>query len=75
MTDAPGYAAPFRKQSELETDLQAGKLANLTVGRLWSGDESELPEAYPCVGENFTVDIINAAMKLPQWTEMATILT
>ncbi len=75
VTDDPGYAAHFRKQGDLVTDLQAGKLANLTIGHLWSGDESEHPEAYPCVGENFTVDIINAAMKLPQWKEMAIIVT
>lgn len=75
VTSAPGYTAHFRKQGDLVADLAAGKIANLTVGHLWSGDASEHPEAYPCVGENFTVDIINAAMKLPQWKEMAIIVT
>ncbi len=75
VTSAAGYTSHFRKQGDLVADLNAGKIANLTVGHLWSGDESEHPEAYPCVGENFTVDIINAAMKLPQWKEMAIIVT
>jgi phospholipase C len=75
VTSDPAYKTHFRTQGQLVTDLQAGKLANLTIGHLWSGDESEHPDAYPCVGENFTVDIINAAMKLPQWKEMAIIVT
>ena len=75
VTNDKAYATHFRSQAQLVTDLQAGKLANLTIGHLWSGDESEHPEAYPCVGENFTVDIINAAMKLPQWKEMAIVVT
>jgi phospholipase C len=72
---APDYKAHFRKQADLVADLQAGHLANLTIGHLWSGEVSEHPEAYPCAGENFSVDIINAAMKLPQWNEMAIVLT
>jgi phospholipase C len=74
-TAAPDSMTHFRKQNELLTDLQAGHLANLTVGHLWSGDVSEHPAAYPCDGENFTVDIVNAAMKLPQWKEMAIVIT
>ncbi|MDB4996430.1 MAG: phospholipase, partial [Myxococcaceae bacterium] len=69
------YATHFRKQSQLVSDLAAGHLANLTVAHLTSGDESEHPAAYPCTGENFTVDIVNAAMKLPQWNEMAIVIT
>lgn len=69
------YAKHFRKQDDLAKDLAAGNIANLTIAHLWSGDVSEHPAAYPCVGENFTVDIINAAMKLPQWKEMAIVLT
>jgi phospholipase C len=71
----PGYAAHFRKQADLVTDLAAGKLANLTIAHLWSTDVSEHPAASPCTGENFTVDIVNAAMKLPQWNEMAIVVT
>ena len=71
----PNYKTHFRKQSDLVADLTAGKIANLTIGHLWGGDESEHPSAYPCVGENFTVDIVNAAMKLPQWNEMAIVIT
>ncbi|HSO31057.1 MAG TPA: alkaline phosphatase family protein [Labilithrix sp.] len=75
VTKDPAYAKHFRTQNELLTDLKAGKLANLTIGHLWSGDVSEHPAAYPCEGENFTVDIINEAMKLPQWKEMAIVVT
>jgi phospholipase C len=71
----PDYKTHFRKQADLLTDLKAGHLANLTIGHLWSGEVSEHPEAYPCAGENFSVEIINAAMKLPQWSEMAIVLT
>jgi len=72
---APDYATHFRKQAELVTDLRGGHLANLTVAHLWSGPESEHPAAYPCEGEGFTVDVVNAAMQLPQWKEMAIVVT
>jgi phospholipase C len=75
VTDEAMYAKHFRTQAQLVTDLQAGNLANLTIGHLWSGAVSEHPAAHPCEGENFTVDIINAAMKLPQWNEMAIVVT
>ena len=71
----PGYKAHFRAQGALVTDLEGGHIANLTIAHLWSGDASEHPAASPCVGENFSVDVINAAMKLPQWKEMAIVLT
>jgi phospholipase C len=75
VSQPPDYATHFRKQSQLVSDLTAGHLANLTIAHLTSGDESEHPAAYPCAGENFSVDIINAAMKLPQWNEMAIVIT
>jgi phospholipase C len=71
----PAYASHFRKQSDLVNDLGAGRLANLTIAHLWSGDVSEHPAASPCTGENFTVQIVNAAMKLPEWNEMAIVVT
>ncbi len=71
----PKYATHFRKEAALLTDLQAGHVANLTIAHLWGGEESEHPVAYPCAGENQTVEIINAAMKLPQWKEMAIVVT
>ena len=73
--NTPNYQAHFRKQSDLVPDLASGHLANLTIAHLWSGDVSEHPTANPCTGENFTVDIVNAAMKLPQWNEMAIVIT
>jgi phospholipase C len=72
---APDVKTHFRKQGDLISDLTSGHLANLTIAHLWSGEVSEHPEAYPCAGENFSVDIINAAMKLPEWNEMAIVVT
>jgi phospholipase C len=71
----PDVKTHFRKQADLVNDLSTGHLANLTIAHLWSGDVSEHPSAYPCAGENFSVDIINAAMKLPEWNEMAIVVT
>jgi phospholipase C len=71
----PNYQTHFRKQGALLTDLQADHVANLMIAHLWSGDTSEHPPAYPCVGENQTVEIINAAMQTPEWNEMAIVIT
>lgn len=75
VTQGPDFAAHFRQQADLIADLRAGKLANLTIGHIWAGKESEHPESDPCIGENYTVDVINAAMQLPEWNEMAIIVT
>jgi phospholipase C len=75
VADDPTHQAHFRKQSDLVTDLQAGRIANPTIAHLWGGDTSEHPAQYPCPGENYTVDIVNAAMKRPQWKEMAIVIT
>ncbi len=71
----PGHAKHFRKSHQLVADLKAGNIANLTIAHLSGGEISEHPPASPCKGENFTVDIVNAAMKLPQWKEMAIVVT
>jgi phospholipase C len=71
----PNHAQHFRKAGKLVADLKAGKLANLTIAHLSAGEVSEHPPANPCKGENFTVEIINAAMQLPQWNEMAIVVT
>jgi len=71
----PDFKTHFRKANKLVEDLGKGQLANLTIAHLSGGDVSEHPPAGPCVGENFTVDIVNAAMKLPQWKEMAIVVT
>ncbi|HEX8793557.1 MAG TPA: alkaline phosphatase family protein [Polyangiaceae bacterium] len=73
--DTSNYQAHFRAQSSLVSDLMAGKLANLMIAHLWSGEESEHPAADPCPGENFTVQIVNAAMATPEWNEMAIVIT
>ena len=75
VSKTPNYQAHFRKQADLLADLTAGQVSNLMIGNLWSGDQSEHPPANPCTGENLTVEIINAAMKTPQWNEMAIIVT
>ena len=71
----PQHQKHFRKAGQLVSDLRAGHLANLTIAHLSAGEVSEHPPAGPCKGENFTVDIVNAAMKLPQWKEMAIVVT
>lgn len=75
VTEAPGYMAHFRGQADLIADLRSGQLANLTVAHIWAGEESEHPVVDPCAGENYTVEVINAAMQLPQWDEMAIVVT
>jgi phospholipase C len=75
VSQLPAYRSHFRKQADMAADLEAGRVYNLMIGHLWSGEVSEHPEAHPCAGENFSVRIINAAMKTPQWKEMAIILT
>ena len=75
VTGTAGYASHFRTQASLVGDLTAGTLSNLTIAHLWSGDQSEHPASDPCPGENFTVQIMNAAMALPQWKEMAIVIT
>lgn len=65
----------FRKQGDMVKDLAAGKIKNLMIGHLWSGKASEHPPHDPCPGENLTVSIINAAMKTPQWKQMAIVVT
>lgn len=40
-----------------------------------TGDVSEHPRQGPCKGERFTVDAVNAAMRLPQWKQMAIVVT
>ena len=74
VADAPDYATHFRKNGALLTDLTTGHIANLTIAHV-GGDVSEHPAQSPCPGENFSVDVINAAMKLPQWNEMAIVVT
>ncbi|HEY1959450.1 MAG TPA: alkaline phosphatase family protein [Polyangiaceae bacterium] len=71
----PNYITHFAAQKQLVTDLGNGKLANLTIAHLSSGDTSEHPPSYPCAGENFTVQIVNAAMQSPHWKEMAIVIT
>ena len=71
----PNYAKHFASETQLITDLGNGKIANLAIAHLEGGAESEHPPHYPCAGENFTVQIVNAAMKSPQWKQMAIVIT
>jgi phospholipase C len=74
VANAPDYKTHFRKQGDLVADLNAGHIANLTIAHILGG-VSEHPDQHPCPGENYSVEVINAAMKLPQWNEMAIVLT
>ncbi|MFO0734625.1 MAG: alkaline phosphatase family protein [Labilithrix sp.] len=74
VADQPDYAKHFRKLGELVPDVEGGRLANLTIVHVL-GSASEHPEQHPCNGENLSVEIVNAAMKLPQWKEMAIVIT
>jgi phospholipase C len=71
----PNYKDHFRSSSYLIGDLGSGHLANLTIAHLTGSPTSEHPPQAVCPGENQTVQIINAAMKLPQWKEMAILVT
>ena len=67
--------AHFASTPTLLADIKADKLHNLMIAHVSGGAYSEHPPESPCKGENFTVDVINAAMKLPEWNEMAIVVT
>ncbi|MCU1277682.1 MAG: Phospholipase [bacterium] len=75
--DAAVRAAHFRDMTQLFKDLAADDLANFMQLDVYSGpnNASEHPPAYPCGGENYTVQIVNALMKSPHWNEMAIVIT
>ena len=75
--DAAVRAAHFRDMTHLFQDLAADDLANFMQVDIYSGpnEASEHPPAYPCGGENYTVQIVNALMKSPHWKEMAIVIT
>jgi phospholipase C len=60
---------------QLLADLKHGVVHNLMIAHLSGGAISEHPPEGPCVGERFSVDVINAAMQLPEWNHMAIIVT
>jgi phospholipase C len=45
------------------------------IAHIDGGEFSEHPPESPCKGERFTTEVINAAMKLPEWKHMAIIVT
>jgi phospholipase C len=65
----------YESTPKLLADMKVGKLHNLMIAHISGGPYSEHPPQGPCVGENYTVDVINAAMQLPQWKHMAIIVT
>jgi phospholipase C len=67
--------AHYGSSSRLLRDLRAGDLHNLMIAHISGGEISEHPTHGPCKGERFTVEAVNAAMKLPQWKQMAIIVT
>jgi phospholipase C len=66
--------AHYGSSAKLLTDLRAGKLHNLMIAHV-TGAESEHPLNGPCKGERYTVDAVNAAMRLPEWKNMAIVVT
>jgi phospholipase C len=77
-----GEAGPIRTEhfhnyTQLMTDITTGHMANFTHIDVASAPNgaSEHPPAYPCTGENFTVNIVNAIMQSPYWPETAIIIT
>lgn len=84
------YGGPFAKQIKsqqhvsashyastprLLEDLKNGVVHNLMIAHIDGGEFSEHPPESPCKGERFTTEVINAAMKLPEWKHMAIIVT
>ncbi len=65
----------YASSKALLRDLQHGKVHNLMIAHLSGGAISEHPPEGPCQGERFSVDVINAAMRLPEWQHMAIIVT
>jgi phospholipase C len=62
-----------RDNSQLLSDLALGITANLTF--IWGGNQSEHPPADICLGENDTVQIANALMSSPIWSQTLLIVT
>jgi phospholipase C len=73
----PGIrAAHFKPLTALLTDLDKGDQPNVVyVNVAGPEDLSEHPPAYPCKGENYSIEIINRVMKGPHWNETAIVLT
>jgi phospholipase C len=68
-------ASHYGSSKQLLRDMKNGVVHNLMIAHLSGGDISEHPPEGPCKGERFSVDVINAAMKLPEWKHMAIIVT
>ena len=69
--------AHFFPYSQLYADIDSGNMASFTHIDVASAPNgaSEHPPNGPCVGENFTVNIINKIMAGPHWNETAIIVT
>lgn len=68
------FDAHVANQTALVADLRAGRQANITYVHV-GGGASEHPPADICPGENFTVNVINAAMEGPNWRDTAILFT
>jgi phospholipase C len=68
-------ASHYGSSKQLLRDMKNGVVHNLMIAHLSGGEISEHPPEGPCKGERFSVDVINAAMKLPEWKHMAIIVT
>ncbi len=68
-------AAHYASTPTLLQDMKAGQLHNLMIAHISGGQYSEHPPESVCEGENYTIDVINAAMQLPEWKHMAIVVT
>jgi phospholipase C len=72
--NSPYWTSNVSSYSNFVADAQAGNLAAVNW-LVMPGDQSEHPVSSSCVGENWTVQQINAIMQGPQWSSTAIFLT
>jgi len=66
----------YRSLNRLLTDLDKNDLPNLVYADVYSPESlSEHPVAYPCEGENFSVEIVNRIMRGPYWKDSVILIT
>lgn len=72
--DRESFLRHVADEHQLAADLLRGDMANITFAHI-GGPVSEHPPQNICCGENFTVEVINAAMRGPHWKDTAILLT
>jgi phospholipase C len=67
--------AHLADQQTVVADFARGDQPNLTYINVSAGEVSEHPPEGPCLGENFTVQVVNAVMNGPFWQRTAIVIT